>query len=62
MSAEVMRVIDDLSNDEQFRTTMVIVTHDIAALRRVADSVVVLEAGKAIYAGPFEGAPPGYLE
>ena len=62
MSAEVMRVIDDLSNDEQFRTTMVIVTHDIAALRRVADSVVVLEAGKAIYAGPFDGAPPGYLE
>ena len=62
MSAEVMRVIDDLSNDEQFRTTMVIVTHDIAALRRVADSVVVLEAGKVIYAGPFDGAPPGYLE
>src|SRR6185312_13172697 len=43
MSAEVMRVIDDLSNDEQLKTTMVIVTHDIPALRRVADSLVVLE-------------------
>ena len=61
MSADVMRVIDDLSNDEQLQTTMVIVTHDIPALRRVADSVVVLEAGKAIYQGSFEGAPQVFL-
>lgn len=62
MSAEVMRVIDDLANDEQVQTTMVIVTHDIPALKRVADSVVVLEGGVARYSGPADGAPPGYLE
>ena len=62
MSAEVMKVIDDLADDEQLQTTMVIVTHDIAALRRVADAVVVLEAGVVRYAGPCDTAPPGFLE
>ncbi|HEY3789763.1 MAG TPA: amino acid ABC transporter ATP-binding protein [Urbifossiella sp.] len=62
MSAEVMRVIDDLSNDEQFHTTMLIVTHDIPALRRVADSLVVLERGAVAYAGSLDGAPGQYLE
>lgn len=62
MSAEVMRVIDDLADDEQIQTTMVIVTHDIPALRRVADSVVVLEGGVARYCGAVDGAPPGFLE
>jgi ABC-type polar amino acid transport system ATPase subunit len=62
MSGEVMRVIDDLSNDEQLQTTMVIVTHDIPALRRVADSIVVLSGGKVAYAGPVNAAPPEYME
>jgi ABC-type polar amino acid transport system ATPase subunit len=62
MSAEVMRVIDDLSNDEQLQTTMVIVTHDIPALKRVADSIVVLSGGKVAYAGTVEGAPTEYME
>jgi ABC-type polar amino acid transport system ATPase subunit len=62
MSAEVMRVIDDLSNDEQLQTTMVIVTHDIPALRRVADSLVVLERGNVVYSGASDQAPGSYLE
>ncbi|MBX9627568.1 MAG: amino acid ABC transporter ATP-binding protein [Gemmataceae bacterium] len=62
MAAEVMRVVDDLADDEQFQATMVIVSHDVTALRRVIDSVVVLVAGKVAYSGPPDGAPPGYLE
>ncbi len=56
MSTEVMRVIDDLAGDEQFQTTMVIVSHDIPALRRVADVIVVLEQGKVAFAGPTDEA------
>ena len=60
MAAEVMRVIDDLANDEQFQATMVIVSHDLAAVRRVADRLVVLEAGRVTFAGPVEeGFAPG---
>ncbi len=62
MAAEVMRVIDDLADDEQLQTTMVIVTHDIPALKRVADTLVVLDHGTVAYAGPADGAPPGYLD
>lgn len=56
MSAEVMRVVDDLANDEQFQTTMVIVSHDIPALRRVADVIAVLDHGKVAYVGPTDEA------
>ncbi|HEX4607834.1 MAG TPA: amino acid ABC transporter ATP-binding protein [Urbifossiella sp.] len=62
MAAEVMKVIDDLADDEQLQTTMVIVTHDIPALKRVADTLVVLDRGAVAYAGPPEAAPAGYLE
>jgi ABC-type polar amino acid transport system ATPase subunit len=62
MSAEVMKVIDDLADDEQLQTTMVIVTHDIPALRRVADAVVVLESGVVRYSGSVDAAPTTYLE
>jgi len=41
---------------------MVIVSHDIPALRRIADAIVVLDRGKVAYAGPADGAPAGYLE
>ena len=47
-----MRVIDDLADDEQLQATMVIVTHDIAAVRRIADTVHVLEKGRVVYSGP----------
>ena len=60
MSAEVMRVIDDLSNDEQFQAAMVIVTHDLAAVKRIADTVHVLEKGRVVYSGPAaEAFAPG---
>jgi ABC-type polar amino acid transport system ATPase subunit len=62
MAAEVMTVIDALADDVQLQTTMVIVTHDIPALKRVADTLVVLDRGVVAYSGPTDGAPAGYLD
>jgi polar amino acid transport system ATP-binding protein len=60
MSAEVMRVIDDLADDEQFQAAMVIVTHDLAAVKRIADTVHVLEKGRVVYSGAAaEAFAPG---
>jgi ABC-type glutathione transport system ATPase component len=56
MSNEVMRVIDDLANDEQLQVAMVIVTHDIASVRKIADTVHVLEKGRVVYSGPASDA------
>lgn len=39
----------------QLRLTSVIVTHDLDLMRRVADSVVILHQGQAIYFGPVAG-------
>jgi ABC-type polar amino acid transport system ATPase subunit len=61
MAAEVMRVIDDLAGDEQFQATMVIVSHDIVAVSRVADTITILERGWVAWSGPVADAPPGYL-
>lgn len=36
----------------QLRLTSVVVTHDLELMRKVADTVVVLHEGKAIYFGP----------
>ena len=59
MSAEVMRVIDDLADDEQFQVAMVIVTHDLPAVRRIADTVHVLEKGRVVHpARPPRRSPP----
>jgi ABC-type polar amino acid transport system ATPase subunit len=52
MAAEVMRVIDDLADDEQFQAAMVIVSHDLPAVRRIADTVHILERGRVAYSGP----------
>jgi len=52
MAAEVMRVIGDLADDEKFQAAMVIVTHDLSAVRRIADTVHVLEKGRVVYSGP----------
>jgi phospholipid/cholesterol/gamma-HCH transport system ATP-binding protein len=38
----------------QLRLTSVVVTHDLALMRRVADKVVVLHDGHAIYFGPVD--------
>jgi ABC-type polar amino acid transport system ATPase subunit len=60
MSAEVMRVIDDLANDERLQVAMVIVSHDLNAVRRIADTVHVLEKGRVVYSGPAaEAFAPG---
>jgi ABC-type polar amino acid transport system ATPase subunit len=53
MSAEVMRVIDDLADDAALQVAMVIVSHDLAAVRRIADVVHVLGNGQV----KFSGAP-----
>ena len=67
MSAEVMRVIDDLADDPQVQVAMVIVTHDLGAVKRIADVVHVLDHGKVAYSGPAEeafapGGPAATLE
>jgi len=50
---------DDLTNlmlklKQQLKLTSVVVTHDLDLMRKVADSVVFLYDGKAIYFGPVE--------
>ncbi|MCC7498190.1 MAG: ATP-binding cassette domain-containing protein [Bryobacterales bacterium] len=51
---------DHLSNlmlrlKQQLRLTSVVVTHDLDLMRKVADRVVVLYEGQAIYVGSVEG-------
>jgi len=67
MSAEVMRVIDDLADDPKVQVAMVIVSHDLAAVKRIADVVLVLERGRVVYSGPATeafaaGGPAAALE
>lgn len=64
MAAEVMRVIDDLADDEQFQAAMVIVTHDLQAVQRIADTVHILVKGRVAYSGKAEEAfaPGGPIE
>jgi len=38
----------------QLKLTSVVVTHDLDLMRRVADKVVFLYEGRAIYFGPVE--------
>ncbi len=50
---------DDLTNlmlklKQQLKLTAVVVTHDLDLMRKVADTVVVLFEGKAIYFGPVD--------
>jgi ABC-type polar amino acid transport system ATPase subunit len=52
MAGEVMRVIDDLAGDEQFQAAMVIVSHDLNAIKKIADTVHILEKGRVAYSGP----------
>jgi ABC-type polar amino acid transport system ATPase subunit len=56
MSAEVMKVIDDLAGDEQLKVAMVIVTHDLTAVRKIADTVHVLDRGRVVYSGSADEA------
>ena len=60
MSGEVMRVIDDLADDQTLQVAMVIVTHDLAAVKRIADVVHLLSKGRVVYSGPAaEAFAPG---
>ncbi len=60
MAAEVMRVIDDLADDEQLQVAMVIVSHDLSAIKRIADVVHLLDKGKVVSSGPAaEAFAPG---
>ena len=56
MSAEVMQVIDDLADDQNLQVAMVIVTHDLVAVKRIADVVHLLNKGKVVYSGPAADA------
>ena len=67
MAADVMKVIDDLADDEQLQVAMVIVSHDIPAVKRIADVVHVLDKGRVVYSGSAAeafapGAPASVLE
>jgi phospholipid/cholesterol/gamma-HCH transport system ATP-binding protein len=49
----------------QLRLTSVVVTHDLDLMRRVADKVVVLFEGRAIYFGPvanLEESPHPHIQ
>jgi ABC-type polar amino acid transport system ATPase subunit len=60
MAGEVMRVIDDLADDKDLQVAMVIVSHDLAAVKKVADTVHILEKGRVAYSGPAaEAFAPG---
>ena len=39
---------------QQLKLTSVVVTHDLDLMRRVAERVVILHEGKAIYFGPVK--------
>ncbi len=52
MSDELSGLMLKLKN--QLRLTAVVVTHDLDLMRKVADTVVFLYEGKAIYFGPVE--------
>ena len=51
LTGEVLRVIKDLAEE---RTTMVIVTHEMAFARAVADKVIFMDEGLIVEEGPPE--------
>ena len=53
MSDHVGNLMLKLKNE--LRLTSVVVTHDLDLMRKIADTVVFLYEGKAIYFGPLEG-------
>jgi phospholipid/cholesterol/gamma-HCH transport system ATP-binding protein len=50
MSVHMMALIARLNRE--MNLTSVIVTHDLELMRQVADDVVILHEGRAIYFGP----------
>lgn len=45
-----------LSLREQLGMTLVIVTHEISSIRRVADKIIYLDKGKVLFSGSFDEA------
>ncbi|HEV2198245.1 MAG TPA: ATP-binding cassette domain-containing protein [Bryobacteraceae bacterium] len=63
MSAQVGDLLLKLKT--QLRLTSVVVTHDLDLMRKVADRVVVLHEGRAIYFGPvaeLENSPHPHIQ
>ncbi|MCB5262079.1 MAG: ATP-binding cassette domain-containing protein [Candidatus Cloacimonetes bacterium] len=45
-----------LSLKEQFKMTIVIVTHELASIHRIADKIIFLDAGKMLFYGSLDEA------
>jgi phospholipid/cholesterol/gamma-HCH transport system ATP-binding protein len=52
-AAEIAKLIIELR--DQRRITSIVVTHDLHTARTIADRLIVLDGGKAIFDGTFEG-------
>lgn len=52
-AAEIAKLIIELR--EERHITSIVVTHDLHTARSIADRLIVLNAGKMIFDGPFEG-------
>lgn len=52
-AAEIAKLILDLR--DQRHITSIVVTHDIHTARTIADRLIVLEGGKSLFDGTFEG-------
>lgn len=55
LEAEVIRVLIDLAREKR---SLVVVTHNMAFARRVADRIIFLDGGKVLY----NGAPEAFFE
>lgn len=45
-----------LTLKEQFNMTIIVVTHELASIHRIADRIIFLEEGKILYTGSLEDA------
>jgi len=45
-----------LTIKEQFNMTIIVVSHELASIHRIADKIVFLDKGKILYAGPLKEA------
>lgn len=50
-----LKVLEELSHcQQQYQTTMLIVSHDLGVIARMADQIVVMRRGKIMEYGPAE--------
>lgn len=50
IQAQILNLLMDLK--EQFQLTMIVISHDLAVISRLADDVLVLKDGRAVESGP----------